>query len=94
MFLLVLLQFLFLFALLLFLCRRFSLIISMTSWYLFFELRLLNSNVFLSLIHPFILCCIELSFHECCHYTSVVTAHVDHVVGFSIFIVFQVSSLG
>ena len=32
--------------------------------------------------------------HESCHYTSVVTAHVDHVVGFSIFVVFQVSSLG
>ena len=32
--------------------------------------------------------------HECCHNTSVVTAHVDHVVGFSILVVFQVSSLG
>ena len=31
--------------------------------------------------------------YECCHDTSVVTAHVDHVVGFSIFTVFQVSSL-
>ena len=70
----------------------------------FSELRLLNSNVFLSLIPPFMLCCIELSFfclamatlfhHECCHDTSVVTAHVDHVVGFSIFDVFQETSLG
>ena len=34
--------------------------------------------------------CIE---PECCHHTSVVTAHLDHVVGFSIFTVFQVSSL-
>ena len=32
--------------------------------------------------------------HESCHFTSVVTANVDHVVGCSIFIVFQVSSLG
>ena len=31
--------------------------------------------------------------HECCHDTSVVTAHVDHVVCFGIFVVFQVSSL-
>ena len=31
--------------------------------------------------------------HECCHDTSVVTSHVDHVVGFCIFVVFQVSSL-
>ena len=31
---------------------------------------------------------------KCCHNTSVVTAHVDHVVGFGIFVVFQVSSLG
>ena len=31
--------------------------------------------------------------HECSHDTSVVAAHVDHVVGFSIFVVFQVSSL-
>ena len=31
--------------------------------------------------------------HECCHDTSVVTAHVDHIVGFSMFTVFQVSSL-
>ena len=31
--------------------------------------------------------------HECCHDTSVVTAHVDHVFGFGIFVVFQVSSL-
>ena len=32
--------------------------------------------------------------HECCHDISVVTAHVDHAVGFGIFVVFQVSSLG
>ena len=31
--------------------------------------------------------------HESCHYASVVTVHVDHVVGFSIFIVFQGVSL-
>ena len=31
--------------------------------------------------------------YECCHDTSVVTAQVDHVVGFSILTVFQVSSL-
>ena len=31
--------------------------------------------------------------HECCHDTSVVTDHVDYVFGFSIFTVFQVSSL-
>ena len=32
-------------------------------------------------------------YHECCHSTSVVAAHVDHVVGISIFTVFQLSSL-
>ena len=32
--------------------------------------------------------------HECSHDTSVVAAHVDHVVGFGIFAVFQVSPLG
>ena len=31
--------------------------------------------------------------NERCHDTSVVTAHVDHVVGFGILVVFQVSSL-
>ena len=31
---------------------------------------------------------------ECCHDTSVVTSHVDHVVGFGVFVVSQVSSLG
>ena len=30
---------------------------------------------------------------ESCHDTSVVTSHVDHVVGFGIFIVSQLSSL-
>ena len=53
------------------------------------------------------LCCIEFSFFclamatffrrsdpERCHNTSAVTAHVDHVVGFGIFVVFQVSSPG
>ena len=30
---------------------------------------------------------------ECCLASSLVTAHVDHVVGFGIFVVFQVSSL-
>ena len=32
--------------------------------------------------------------HECRHDTSVVTAHVDHVVCFGILVVFRVSSLG
>ena len=31
---------------------------------------------------------------ESSHDTSVVTSHVDHVVGFGVFMVFQVSSLG
>ena len=74
----------------------------------FFELRFLVSNVFLGLIPSIAFRCIELSFfvclamaipfrssdHECCHDTSVVSAHADQVVGFSIFVVFQVSSLG
>ena len=32
--------------------------------------------------------------HECGHDTSVVTAHVDHVIGIGIFSAFQVPSLG
>ena len=32
--------------------------------------------------------------HECRHDTSVVAAHLDHVVCLGIFVVFQVSSLG
>ena len=32
--------------------------------------------------------------YECRHDTSVVAANVDHVVGFGIFVVFQMSSLG
>ena len=31
---------------------------------------------------------------ESCHDTSVVTSHVDHVVGLGVFIVSQLSSLG
>ena len=31
---------------------------------------------------------------ESCHDTSVVTSHVDHVVGFGVFVVSLVSSLG
>ena len=31
--------------------------------------------------------------YECCHDTSVVAANADHVIGFSIFTVFQVSPL-
>ena len=88
----------------LFAAPAFSLSFSMISWYLFFELTLLVSNVFLGLIPSFMFCCIDLSFfclamatlfrrsdHESCHNTSLVTAHVDHVVGFSICVVFQKS---
>ena len=66
----------------------------------------LTQFFFVSLIPSGILCIVGLVFfdltraillwnsdHECCHDTSVVTAHVDHVVGFGIFVVFRVSSL-
>ena len=64
-------------------------------------------NVFFCLISPFMLYNIVFSFwnlvmatlskrgdRENCHDTSVVTSHVDHVVGFGVFVVSQVSSLG
>ena len=46
--------------------------------------------VFVCIMGAILLWCID---YECCHDASLVTAHVDHVIGFSIFTVFQVSSL-
>ena len=72
----------------------------------FFELNLLNFDAFFCLVASLMLyhvvfslsirIMVVLSRHgdrESCHVTSVVTAHVDHVIGFGIFVVFQVSSL-
>ena len=63
-------------------------------------------TVFVGLVPCVLFCCLELvcfcrtgaillwsGDHECCHDTSVVAAHVDHIVGFGVFVVFQVSSL-
>ena len=72
----------------------------------FFELKLLNFIFFSVLFLPsyFIISCFPLkschdySFQTCdrenCHYTSVVTSHVNHVVDFDAFMTSQVSSLG
>ena len=80
-------------------------IISMISWY-FFELRLFDFNVFLLGRVPHTQSCRVFSCvlvvdvvskhddRESSHDTSVVTSHVDHVVGLGVFIVSQVSSLG
>ena len=86
--------------------RLYSRLDSMISWY-FFGLRLLNFNFFFGLVAFLMLnrvvfssntlTMVVLSRHvdrERCHDTSVVTSHVDHVVGLGVFSVSQVSSLG
>ena len=71
----------------------------MVSWYLFSSINfsfdpfcrvLLYRDCLFHFTTAILLRCSD---HECCHDTSVVTAHVDHVVGFGIFVVFMVSSL-
>ena len=106
-FLLVLMHFRFLLALLLFLWRRFSFDFFEDVLVSFFELGLLNFNVFSCFVAPFMLHHVVFSFYilemvtlsrrgdrESCHDTSVVTSHVDHVVGFGVIAASQVSSLG
>ena len=78
----------------------------MISWYLFSSSRFSTSMFFLLGRVPHALLCrvfscilimVVLSKHgdrESCHDTSVVTFQVGHVVGFGVFIVSQVSSLG
>ena len=79
--------------------------LSITSWYLFFEPRFFLPGFFVCLFSDVLLCCIELVFvcltevvflrsidHECSHDTTVVAAHVDSVIGFGVFAVFQVPS--
>ena len=92
-----------------FLWRRFSFYyyFSMISWYLFSSSSFSTSMFFLfgSHLSCFIMSCFPLVFlqmvilskrgdRESRHDTSVVTSHVDHVVGFGVFVVSQVSSLG
>ena len=69
--------------------------------FFFFERRFFFSDFFVRLFSDVLLRCSELVFvcfmvaiffwcidHECSHDTSLVAAHVDHVIGFGIFVVF------
>ena len=68
------------------------------SLFLFFFLKGLCTDLFRCSPSLLVIACIARAIlflcfdHECCHNTSVVTAHANHVVGFSIFAVSQVSS--
>ena len=83
--------------------RWYFLIISTISWYLFSSSGI-SIPMFFSLVYSlFFSCRVFLSYFmirilpkqrdcESCHDTSVVTSHVDHVIGFGVLDVFQVSS--